>query len=102
MKHVLLEVYCDLKVSCKKPAFCKGVGHVCVQNKCEHMGCTYCPNEIALTSEYGIVETFDDCIAFGGEMESKKGNLENVLINEWKRICKKKIIEAYDEYMDLE
>lgn len=101
MKHVLLEMYCSLKNESEKPIYCKGIGHICVHNKCEYMGCTYCPDEIAFTGDYGVVESYDDCIGYGGEMESDEFNSEEnrILLNKWKTICKTKIDQAYDEYM---
>ncbi|MDB2154093.1 hypothetical protein [Clostridium butyricum] len=103
MKHVLLEMYCSLKKENEKPIYCEGVGDICIHNKCEYMGCTYCPNEIAFASEQGIVKSFDDCIGYGGEMEAEEYNSDEtkILLNEWKTICKKKIDEAYDEYMEF-
>ena len=103
MKHVLLEMYCNLKDESEKPIYCEEIRHTCIHNKCEYMGCTYCPNEIAFTSKKGIVEFFDDCIGYGGKMEIEDDNLDeaNILLTKCKIICKKKIDEAYDEYMEF-
>jgi hypothetical protein len=62
---------------------------------------TYCPNEIAYAGETGVVESLDDFIGFGGEMEPDSNETleRNILITKWKDICIKKISEAYDEYM---
>lgn len=103
MKHVLLEMYCDCNAKTEKPKYCNGIGHICIQHSCEYLGCTYCPNEIAFAGSFGVVESIDDCIGFGGEMEPEindSGEVD-ILLNEWKSICKKKIDEAYDEYMEF-
>jgi hypothetical protein len=103
MKHVLLEMYCNCGTNKKeKPTYCSGIGHICIQNSCKYLGCTYCPNEIAFASSNGVVESFDDCIGFGGEMEPETNDLNtrDVLLEKWKDICKKKIDEAYEEYME--
>jgi hypothetical protein len=103
MKHVLLEMYCkcNSENEKEKPEYCIGIGHNCIQHNCKYWGCTYCPNEIAFAGSTGVVESFDDCIGFGGEMEPEiyDSNEMNVLLKEWKAICKEKIDEAYDEYM---
>lgn len=104
MKHVLLEMYCDCNTQNKeKPIYCNGIGHICIQHNCKYLGCTYCPNEIAYVGSTGIVESSDDCIGFGGEMEPKiyDSSEIDILLSEWKCICKKKINEAYDEYMEF-
>lgn len=102
MKHVLLEMYC-IKEEQEKPTHCKGIGEMCIHNRCEYLACTYCPNEIAYTNELGIVESFDNCIGYGGEMEPKDCNPDRkaLMLNQWKNICKKKIDEAYEDYMKL-
>lgn len=101
MKHVVLEMYCFIENENNKPRFCEGIGHMCIQNSCEHMGSTYCPNEIAYANDKGIVEAINHWIGFGGDMESDDDNIEEraILLDEWKRISIQKIDEAYDEYM---
>ncbi|ACD24110.1 hypothetical protein FDE76_07190 [Clostridium botulinum] len=100
MKHVLLEMYCSLKSDNEKPTYCEGVGHICIHNKCEYMGCTYCPNEIAYANEHGVVEDELDFVGFGGDMNGNDDNKTKELIEKWNKICRKKIDEAYEEYMD--
>lgn len=101
MKHVLLEMYCKCNYKNNKPKFCKGIGQTCIHHNCQYLCHTYCPNEIAFAGSNGVIESFDDCIGFGGEMEPDiyDSNEINILLKEWKLICKKKIDEAYDEYM---
>ena len=101
MKHVLLEMYCTLEDNQNKPIYCMGIGHNCIHNNCEYMAYTYCPNEIAYAGEYGVVESFDNCIGYGGEMEGNEDDLEEsrILLDKWGDICRSKIDEAYDEYM---
>ena len=65
------------------------------------MSYTYCPNEIAYAGEKGIVENLDEFIGFGGEMEPDSNEIleRSTLLSKWRDICRKKISEAYDEYM---
>lgn len=113
MKHVLLEVYCDCNFeNGEKPLECDMIGYKCFDNKCRYLSFTYCPNEISYAGANGVVESFDDCIGFGGDMgpeiDDIDGNKiplqewedrESMLVQEWESICKKKITEAYEEYM---
>ena len=106
MKHLLLEVYCDCSQK-EKPAYCLKVGGEigihCFSNQCKNLSYTYADHEIAYASDFGVVEQLNDWIGFGGDMEPE--NLDetkrNELICEWKNICKKKIKEAYKEYMEI-
>lgn len=99
MKHVLVEIFCFKDQ--EEPKFCEGIGYMCIHNNCQYMGCTYCPNEIAYVGTKGVVESYEDSIGFGGDMVSKEENAndEQRLKNEWETICKRKINEAYYEYM---
>lgn len=104
MKHVLLEIYCDCSTENEneKLICCNEVGKSCMESKCKYLSYTICPYEIAFTDSNGVVESFDNCIGFGGEMEPETNNSSEreILLKEWKSICKKKIDEAYDEYME--
>lgn len=104
MKHVLLEIYCDcnFEIEEDKPLYCDEIGVNCFKNNCKYLSYTYCPNEIALTGSKGIVEILDDSIGFGGEMEPESNDLKDrkILLEKWKSICRKKVNEAYDEYME--
>ncbi len=108
-KHVLLEVYCSLDYSknndFETPSFCKhGVnnpGYHCFDNECKYKSYTKCPNEFAYVDEFGEVVNEDCYIGFGGEMDSVDDNdiTRSKMIELWENICKKKINEAYEEYM---
>jgi hypothetical protein len=105
MKHVLLEIYCDYNTENENenPLCCNGIGNACMESNCKYLSYTNCPHEIAFTGSTGVVESFDECIGFGGEMESETNDSSEreILLKEWKSICKKKIDEAYDEYMEF-
>jgi len=107
--HILLEVYCGYDCRSKKdsslPQFCKNgninPGYHCFENECPFVSYTYCPNEIAYTGVNGEVEDNESWIGFGGEMEPNDNDesKRKELVALWERICKKKIEEAYDEFM---
>jgi hypothetical protein len=106
--HLLMEVYCDCnKKNSDKPKFClNGInkpGSHCFENNCKFLSYTECANEIAYVGHDSIVESWDQCVGFGAEMEpdSKDEQERENLINKWKEICIKKISEAHDEYMVL-
>lgn len=110
--HLLMEVYCDCnKKNSDKPKFClNGInrpGPHCFENNCKFLSYTECENEIAYVGQKSIVESWEHCVGFGGEMEPDSNSNSNddqergVLINKWKEICIKKISEAFDEYMML-
>lgn len=93
MKHLLLEVFCGFEDDNKTiPLHClSGINHPgsnCFENQCQYLSYTNCPNEIAYAGEKGIVEDFDDCRGFGGEMnpETKDINERKVLLDKWKSI----------------
>lgn len=107
--HILLEVYCGYKHGKKKkipiPQFCKnGIdnpGYDCFKNQCQFVSYTECPNEFCFAGELGEVHDQESYIGFGGEMEPDSCDEEDRkrLILLWQQICKKKIQEAYEEYM---
>jgi len=110
-RHVLLEVYCfydnrDDKMDAV-PKYCNyGVGkpgYHCVDNECKFRSFTQCPHEFAYAGAFGEVKGEDSYIGFGGEMEPDRyDELERAkLLKLWEQICKKKIDEAYDEYVLL-
>ncbi|MBW5468333.1 hypothetical protein GPJ61_10745 [Brevibacillus formosus] len=86
------------------PEFCKyGIkhpGYHCLKNNCQYAGYAPAPHEIAYSGDNGEVEG-DAWIGFGGEMEPEKYTDGNVAESKtlWKKVCKAKIQEAYDEYM---
>ncbi len=108
-KHLLLEVYCGFD-NCKdkgfdEPSFCKhGVnnpGYHCFDNDCKFKSYTQCPNEFAYVGEFGEVIDENSYIGFGGEMDLTNDNdySRRKMLDLWETICKKKINEAYEEYM---
>lgn len=103
-KHILIEAYCLNHCSKKQTFCCNGIDSIglhCFYNNCEFLKFTYCPSEIAITNENGIVENLEDLIGFGGEMDINK-NIDfnrKILLEKWYSICRCKINEAYDEYM---
>ncbi|GFN30050.1 hypothetical protein [Paenibacillus xylaniclasticus] len=108
--HVIVEVHClngldeGLKVGIV-PEYCtygvKNPGYHCLKNDCSYVGHTPAPHEIAYSGENGNVKD-DSWIGFGGEMEPEvyAKSKVNELKRLWKEVCKEKIQEAYDEYMN--
>ena len=100
IKHFLIEGYCDGKNETECP--CKGTlecGVYCFQ--CPRFSYTECPNEIAVSGNNGIIESEDDFVGFGGDMEPDNIEKREFYIDIWKRICQKKIDEAYREYKNI-
>lgn len=98
MQHLLIEGYCDGKEG-EENRLCENtlsLGIHCLQ--CSHFSYTKCPNEIAVSNDNGLIECAEDFIGFGGDMEPDDFEKREEYINVWKRICKKKINEAYEEY----
>lgn len=104
-KHILIETYC-LNNCNEEVDFCKdginSIGMHCFHNNCKFLGTTFCPSEIAITNESGIVESLEDFIGFGGDMEinNEQDLKREVLLEKWYSICRSKINEAYEEYMN--
>ncbi|WP_054028701.1 hypothetical protein [Bacillus sp. FJAT-28004] len=86
------------------PTFCKyGVhkpGYHCLANDCQFAGHAPAPHEIAYSHEDGEVG-HDAWIGFGGDMEPEpyNENAVTMLKDTWKKVCKEKVHDAYDEYM---
>jgi hypothetical protein len=110
--HVLLELYCSYKWDEKDsrsqiPEFCtKGIrnpGYHCFENNCKFKAFTYADNEICYAGSIGEVDGKDGCIGFGGDMEPQDYCKEKTkeLKTLWESICKKKVQEAYEEFMKL-
>lgn len=98
MQHLLIEGYCDEIKGDKYP--CKNtlnMGIHCLE--CSQFSFTKCPNEIAVSNEEGVVENEYDYIGFGGDMESEQLQSREYNLSVWKKICREKINEVYDEYM---
>jgi len=101
MKHLLLECYCSCDTPNKNnPCYTnsKNIGIHCLQ--CKNFSYTKCPYEIAYSNKEGLVENVDDFIGFGGEMDVDNNEERQKLITEWSNICRAKISDAYDEYMN--
>ena len=96
MQHLLIEGYCD-GVAGDENSFILGI--YCF--KCSRFSFCECPNEIALSGEKGLIEDDEDCIGFGGDMEPDALQNRNKYISIWRNICRRKIKEAYDEYMGI-
>ena len=108
--HLLLEVFCSYgwEEECKGsdvPEFCKyGInspGYHCIGNECPFVTYTETPDSIACTEKFGEVLGEDGWIGFGGDMEPDGVNeLKREELRElWKKICQRKVLEAYEEYM---
>ncbi|MCR2806844.1 hypothetical protein [Paenibacillus soyae] len=86
------------------PFFCKyGVskpGYHWLSEKCGFSGHAPAPLEIAYSGENGEVSP-DAWIGFGGDMDPNPYNDKMVseLKETWRNLCKKKVNEAYQEYM---
>lgn len=66
---------------------------------CSHFSYTESPNGFAYSNAYGLIESEEDWVGFGGEMFPQHLDDEKKCIEIWHKICRKKIAEAYDEYM---
>lgn len=99
MKHIMIEGYCSLDVPNEKYA-CneheKKMGIYCLD--CDLFSYTICPNEIALSNEDGIIESLEDFVSIDLDEDDEEKRLEKLSV--WKNICKEKIAEAYNEYME--
>jgi len=104
MAHLLLEIYCEYEEG--RCIYGKDkMGVYCFENKCNLLSYTYCPNELAYSGNEGVVLERDSFIGFGGEMDADS-NLDNYdkehrkCLNEWEKVCKEKISDAYESYMN--
>lgn len=100
MQHFLIEGYCDGEEGAKNCA-CGGTltfGLYCI--RCPQFSYTECPNEISLSNKEGLIGEQEDFIGFGGEMEPADIEKREEYISIWNSICRKKIKEAYEEYMN--
>ena len=97
MKHLIIEGFCDEDENLNTYP-CSGtlkLGVRCFE--CSKFSYTFCPNEIAISDEDGTVK---DCIGFGGDMEPIETEKREKYVNIWKKICKEKMNEAYDKFME--
>ncbi len=106
-KQVMLEIYCgfehsnvdkrDIKDFCINGIY--NPGYHCLECLC--LSYTKVENQLSFVGKNGEVSDINSSIGFGGEMEFDDIDDEkrHQLINKWEMISKKKIDEAYDEYM---
>jgi len=103
VRHVLLEVFCEgdhseSSLCCK--AGLEHPGYHCLAENCPNVSFTCAPHELAYSDEFGVVPDTKAWIGFGGDMLPEEAlDMEPMLKELWGNICKKKIQEAYDEYM---
>ncbi|MDY4544179.1 MAG: hypothetical protein SPE00_02525 [Bacilli bacterium] len=102
IKHLLIECFCDYDSKDKNSICFTGnkINIDCLKHNCVHFMYTKCPNEIAYANEEGVVEKETDFIGFGDEMEKENVKDKKILINKWKEICREKINEAYEQYIN--
>lgn len=103
MKHVLLEVYYEDGLDIEKMLT---EGATFDEYKEKDIKFTYADYELCFAGEAGIVQSLEDFIGFGGEMDIdpdiNKINYQvhsDRLKTEWEKISRKKIEEAYMDYM---
>lgn len=101
----MLETYCGVDPKKDKiPKFCiskaKKTGYHCYENECKFKSFTKVTNQISYLNENG--ESIYD-IGFGGDMypDDFDENKTKELLEVWKEICKRKIDEAFEEYMTI-
>ena len=100
IKHMLVEGFCDGKEG-EKSVPCEGkldLGIHCFG--CPLFSYAQCPNEFAVSGNDGGVDR-GDFIGFGGDMEPISIVERDKYIDKWIKICKKKLDEAYNEYMNM-
>lgn len=103
MEHILIELFLDDDVDLNQDLEQGAKLKDLIESS---KGCTIVEYEIAYAGKNGCVHGVEDCIGFGGEMDIDS-NVENAsekrefLVSLWEKICKEKIDEAYEEYMDL-
>lgn len=105
MKHVLLEVYCENNTSDSPSCCTNGIDHPgyhCLSENCPNVSFTYAPHELAYSGEFGVVPDSKAWIGFGGEMlpDDADEQQEVKLKALWESICRRKMEEAYIEYME--
>ena len=101
MEHILLEVYLEDSFDLEDTLLSSNRLKELVEKNIKF---TIAENEIAFVGKNGIVKEVDDSIGFGGDMDVEStidnySEIHDKLLQEWEDICRKKIDEAYDEYM---
>ena len=113
MSHVLLEAFCTFdwgdETKEDRSSVCVSKSgypsYQCFWHKCPHLAFTSCENAICYVGEDSMAE---EIIMFGGEMEHDYNCTDGIQEKElslsklklWESIAKKKVNEAYDDYMD--
>jgi hypothetical protein len=113
LTHVILEIVCTFNfkhndVPVPTCCYCQNgadnPGIHCVLNECPNVGFTDAPYELAFSGANGEIDISDDSswIGFGGDMEPEgiSESTRNQLVYLWGEISKKKIKEAYTEYLE--
>ena len=112
LSHVILEIVCffdlDHNSTVTMPAYCHNgtdnPGIHCILNQCPLMGVTDAPYELAFSHANGEINISDESswVGFGGDMEPAgiSEDTRNRLICLWREISKRKIKEAYAEYIE--
>jgi hypothetical protein len=69
---------------------------------CPHLSFTDAPLEIAYSDDSGDVDMSECCCGFGGYMEPDdiSATEREKLTVSWREICKRKIQEAWEDYME--
>lgn len=105
MKHVLLEVYYEDGLDLEKMLI---EGFTFDELKEKDIKFTYADYELCFAGEAGIVQNLEDFIGFGGEMDVDSDlnktdyqTHSDRLKSEWEIISRKKIEEAYKDYMSF-
>jgi hypothetical protein len=110
ISHVILELICACgdETTIDAPDYCKQLkkpSYSCLFNDCSYITFVEAPYELAFSKEFGDVDVYDEFswVGFGGDMEPDhiREQEKSELLKLWEKICKKKIKEAYDEYMDI-
>ena len=99
MKHFIIEGFCDgeKKVNNLPCNNTFKMGTHCF--KCLKFSYAEAPNEIAISNDDGIVESLEDFMGYGGDMEPSDELSRGICLKTWAEICRRKIQEAYCEYM---
>ncbi len=92
INHIVIEAFCnaDIKKDVPVPAYCEQTGqpsYKCLFNKCPLFDFTSYENAIIYSGKDS--DCGGGCIALGDDDD----------IELWERICKKKIDEAWEEYV---
>lgn len=95
MNHFVVEGFCEEKEKGVLP--CNGsfvMGVNCFD--CKQFSFTSVENELLFSDKNGIAK---EIIGFGGAMDPDNYDDIDKYLDLWENICKRKINEAYDEYM---